>query len=320
VKIQFPHNKQGFSIMRIILIFFITFGIINNVFSEDRASSKDSLEFIVIGDWGIPGSEGQKLVAAQMNELAASSAIDFIVTTGDNFYMRGVQSVDDPLWLNTFEKIYSLPEIKNTPWYVSLGNHDHMGNIYAQIEYGKNHANWILPQTYYDKEFKIGESATLQILFLDTSPFLEEYRARAEEYPNLMKQDVNAQIGWLDKTLEDSKNTWKIAVGHHPVYSAGAHGDTEELKKVLPELFERQKVDAYFAGHDHHLEHYQLAGKTHHFISGGGSGIRGVSERKQRHFAESSLGFAHVVLDKKCMQLSFIDEQGKELYRTRSCH
>ncbi len=303
--------------MRIILIFFITFGIINNVFSEDRASSKDSVEFIVIGDWGMPGSEGQKLVATQMNRLAASTAIDFIVTTGDNFYMKGVQNVDDPLWLSTFEDIYSLPTLKTIPWYVSLGNHDHMGNIYAQIEYGKKHANWILPETYYSKQFKIDEKHSIQILFLDTSPFLEEYRSISDYYPNLMKQDRNAQISWLDKTLEESKDTWKVVVGHHPVYSAGSHGDSEELKDVLPELFERQKVNVYFAGHDHHLEHYQLVGKTHHFISGGGSRVRGVSERKHRQFAKSSLGFAHVKMNKKCMQLSFINEEGIELYQTR---
>ena len=302
-----------------LIIFLLVFSLTISACSKDQASSKDSVGFIVIGDWGTPGSEGQKLVAAQVNELAASTPIDFIVTTGDNFYMRGVQSIDDPLWLNTFENIYSLPAIKSIPWYVSLGNHDHMGNIYAQIEYGKKHANWIMPEAYYSKQFKIDKNDSVHILFLDTSPFLEEYRATPDDYPNLMKQDIKAQIRWLDKTLEESKNTWKIAVGHHPVYSAGAHGDTEELKNVLPELFERQKVDAYFAGHDHHLEHYQLVGLTHHFISGGGSRVRGVSERKHRQFAKSSLGFAHVLLDKKCMQVSFINEEGEELYSTRSC-
>jgi hypothetical protein len=52
-------------------------------------SSDQSIQFIVIGDWGTPGAKGQVLVANQMNELAAGTSIDFIVTTGDNFYMKG---------------------------------------------------------------------------------------------------------------------------------------------------------------------------------------------------------------------------------------
>ena len=303
--------------MRFVLLYFFTFGLINNALGEDRASTKDTLQFIVIGDWGTPDSEAQKQVAAQMNKLAASTRIDFITTTGYNFYYKGVLSVADPLWRNTFENIYSLPALKKIPWYVTLGNHDYMGNIYAQIEYGKSHVNWILPHTYYSSEFKIGKHASVSFLFLDTNPFLEEYQLSPDLYYHIEAQNTSAQLNWMNKTLDESHATWRIAIGHHPVYSAGLHGDTEELKHVLPQLFEQHNVQAYFAGHDHHLEHYQLAGTTHYFISGSGSRPRTVAKRKYSQFVESSLGFAHVVLDNTCMQLRFINEKGKELYRTR---
>jgi tartrate-resistant acid phosphatase type 5 len=302
--------------LRFFGILLAIFGLIGHATGDVQENAKGSLEFIVLGDWGTPDSEGQKLVAAQMDKLAESTPIDFIVTTGDNFYGKGVQSVDDPLWESTFENVYSLPALKNIPWYVTLGNHDYMGNIHAQIEYGKGRVNWILPRTYYSKEFKIDEHASVLILFLDTSPFLEEYRATPDLYPHIEEQDIDEQIKWMDSTLIESSNTWRIAVGHHPVYSVGPHGDTKELKNVLPQLFEQQKVQAYFAGHDHHLEHYQLVGTTHYFISGGGSRPRRVSKRNYSQFAASSLGFTHVQVDDTCMRVRFINEEGKELYKT----
>jgi tartrate-resistant acid phosphatase type 5 len=301
---------------KLLLFSLIMLGVTSIANCEEQYSKQEVLRFIVLGDWGTPGAKGQKLVAQQMDKVAANVDIDFIATTGDNFYMKGVQSIDDPLWENSFENIYSLPNIKDIPWYVSLGNHDHMGNLYAQIDYAKEHTNWILPDTYYSKVLKINENSDLRILFLDTSPFIEEYRSTPDYYPNLMKQDRQTQVQWLEDTLSNTDNTWNIAIGHHPVYSVGPHGDSEELKNILPELFERQQLDAYFAGHDHHLEHHHLVGRTHHFISGGGSRIRGISKRKNRQFAASSLGFALVTVDANCMQVSFINEKGKQLYRT----
>ena len=76
-------------------------------------------------------------------------------------------------------------------------------------------------------------------------------------------------------------------------------------------------MNAYFAGHDHHLEHYQLVGTTHHFISGGGSRTRAVSQRKHRQFAASSLGFAHVLLNANCMEVRFINEEGEQVYQAK---
>ncbi len=276
-----------------------------------------TLQFIVIGDWGTPRSKGQKLVAGQMNKLAASTAIDFIISTGDNFYSKGVKTADDPLWQSSFENIYALPALKNIPWYITLGNHDYKGNIYAQIEYGHDHPNWILPQTYHSKEFRINKHASALFLFLDTNSLRSEYRARPWRYQHIEEQDADVQIAWMKKTLSESEATWRIAIGHHPVFSAGRHGDTESFKAVLPQIFERYNVQGYFAGHDHHLEHYYRSGATHYFISGAGSRPRSVSKGKTSPFAVKSLGFAHVVLDESCMLVRFINEQGSELYRSR---
>ena len=52
----------------------------------------DSLNFMVIGDWGHNGHFYQKEVAHQLEIAMYQTDADFIVSTGDNFYPNGVAS------------------------------------------------------------------------------------------------------------------------------------------------------------------------------------------------------------------------------------
>lgn len=41
----------------------------------------------------------------------------------------------------------------------------------------------------------------------------------------------------VDVALKESNAKWKVVVGHHTIYSAGTHGNTQELvDKLLPIL------------------------------------------------------------------------------------
>lgn len=42
--------------------------------------------------------------------------------------------------------------------------------------------------------------------------------------------------------------------GHHPILSAGAHGNTQYLESKLKPLLEESDVTAYLSGHDHNLQ------------------------------------------------------------------
>lgn len=279
-------------------------------------SEDESLQFIVIGDWGMQGNKQQYQVAAQMERLAAKETIDFIVSTGDNFYPRGVKSSVDPLWKTSFEDVYSGPHLKQVPWYIVLGNHDYLGEIYAEIEYGNEHDNWILENNYYEKKFSLAKNSLVQFLMLDTSAFIKAYHARPDLYHHIQSQDPVFQVKWLKGKLQETNTVWRIAFGHHPIYSSGSHGGSKELQTALAGVFNKHYIDVYFAGHDHHLEHIKGIGPTHYFISGGGGAkIRRVDAGEYSLFSASSLGFAHVVLDKRCMRVRFINEVGKELYR-----
>ena len=45
-----------------------------------------------------------------------------------------------------------------------------------------------------------------------------------------------------------------IVAGHHPVLSAGIHGNTPYLISKLKPLLEENDVTAYLSGHDHNLQ------------------------------------------------------------------
>lgn len=42
---------------------------------------------------------------------------------------------------DTFERVYTADSL-NIPWYILAGNHDHAGNVKAQIDYSRKSDRW----------------------------------------------------------------------------------------------------------------------------------------------------------------------------------
>ncbi len=66
---------------------------------------------------------------------------------GDNFYNKGVRDVNDPRFQTTFENVFT--GYLNSPgfiFHILAGNHDHLGDIKAQIEYSNKSKRWSFPQ------------------------------------------------------------------------------------------------------------------------------------------------------------------------------
>ncbi|CAA0831789.1 Purple acid phosphatase 3 [Striga hermonthica] len=68
----------------------------------------------------------------QMGDVGAKLSIDFVVSTGDNFYSDGLNGVNDTAFAESFSKIYTARSLQK-PWYAILGNHDYHGNTEAQL-------------------------------------------------------------------------------------------------------------------------------------------------------------------------------------------
>jgi acid phosphatase len=289
-------------------------GSVQAALAAEPQTQAGRLNFLIFGDWGRNGETDQVEVAAQMAAAADSIKPGFIISVGDNFYENGVAAMDDPQWQTSFEKVYSAPSLQ-VPWQVILGNHDYHGNCDAQLAYGKISSRWRMPARYYIRSEKVDAATTVDFFYLDTTPMVKSYRLNAMTRREVATQDVPRQLAWFKQALAASTAQWKIVVGHHPIYSGGGHGDTPELIETVLPLLHEYKVQAYFNGHDHDLQHL-VAGEVNLFDSGAGSQHTQTHYTKHSKFAKSCSGFTTVSLQADKMDVRMIDNHGTQVYAT----
>lgn len=264
---------------------------------QDPAPAPKALHIFAFGDWGA-GSSDQLAVAEAIKEHCQSQTCDFGLLLGDNFYPRGVKSVEDPKWEQYFEKVY---QGLNLPFYVALGNHDHKGNEQAQIDYTAQQKRWTLPAAQYRRSFPKGAAQPLLELFvIDSEDFKDEHAAR-------LKED-----------LQKSNATWKILALHDPIYSNGKHGDSKYLKKKLVPII-CQEIDLVLSGHDHILSHlddpYDGCGFQQVVAGTGGKSIYDYKADPRAPFTDSAFGFVSLKVRPKELLIQFHKTDGKSPYR-----
>lgn len=280
-----------------------------------NAFSPDALNFLIVGDWGRNGFFNQRDVGEAMGETSAAIASQFTISTGDNFYTEGVDAVDDPKWERSFEDIYTSPALRSR-WYVTLGNHDWQGDYTAQIDYTETSDRWYLPARYYSEIRALNDSTEVLFVFLDTTPISE--RTPKSKYRNTEVWNPDRQLEWLDATLAASDAEWKIVVGHHPIYVGSVrYEDNPRLIEVLVPILEKHGVQAYFAGHDHNLQHLRPEGSpVDYFVSGAGSLTRGVATTPNTLFALRISGYMAASLTQETLYVHALDEKGRLVYAT----
>lgn len=246
---------------------------------------KNSVRFIVFGDWGY-GSQEQLKVAKQMLLAHQNKPIDFILTVGDNIYGTGNKTYYKPF----FEQPYAPLLRDNIKFFTTLGNHD-------VIEGRKDETLYPLfnmeGREYYT--IKRGQGL-VEFFMLDVT--------------NL----GNQQLDWLESALKVSKARWKIALYHYPLYSSGTrHGSALALRKVLEPLLVKYKVNVAFAGHDHIYERTFLQNGIQHFVTGGGGAPLYDIDLKSPIRAASYVGwhFMLVEIDDKTFSFQVISDSGK---------
>ncbi|KAF7054740.1 hypothetical protein CFC21_062367 [Triticum aestivum] len=290
---------------------------------EHPAKNDGSLSLLVIGDWGRNGTYNQSRVADQMGKVGERLDIDFVVSTGDNFYEDGLTGVHDQQFEESFTNIYTAQSLQK-PWYLVLGNHDYRGNALAQLDPVMRK----LDERFVCMRSFIVNAEIVEFFFIDTTPFQLKYWthpkdshydwrgvAPRENYiANLLKD--------LDEAMKKSTAKWKIAIGHHTIRSVSDHGDTKELLQLLLPVLKVNGIDFYINGHDHCLEHISSRDSPiQYFTSGGGSkawrGVYQPNDDKLQFFYDGQ-GFMSLQLNQDQADFIFYDVSGKVLYKWSS--
>uniref|UniRef100_M3ZSP1 Tartrate-resistant acid phosphatase type 5 n=2 Tax=Xiphophorus TaxID=8082 RepID=M3ZSP1_XIPMA len=294
--------------------------------------NRTSIRFLALGDWGgLPSAPYvttvQITTAQEMSKVAEQMGADFILALGDNFYYKGVESVDSPRFQETFESVYTSKYLR-VPWYVVAGNHDHAGNVTAQIEYSQRSDRWKFPSYYYELNFLIPNTGkTLTIIMLDTVMLCGHSDDFTDEKPRgpLRAVDANRQLVWLQDRLARSKADFLLVAGHYPVWSVSEHGPTKCLLKKLRPLLIKHNVTSYLCGHDHNLQYLEESG-VGYVVSGAGnfvdpdfSHFDHVPKDSLKYFngQESTKGgFVHAEVTNSMLFLTYFQSKGTSLFRT----
>jgi 3',5'-cyclic AMP phosphodiesterase CpdA len=200
----------------------------------------DSVKFAAIGDNGT-GDRPQYEVAQQMTSAQSKFPFDLVIMLGDNMY--GSQKPAD--FVKKFEEPYKTLLGRNVKFQASLGNHDRPENAL----YGPFNMNGQRYYTYVRKN--------VRFVALDST---------------LMDRK---QLDWLDTTLRDAREDWKIPYFHHPLYSnASRHGSAVDLRLLLEPIFLKNGVNVVFSGHDHVYERLKPQKGIYYFVSGAAGQLR----------------------------------------------
>jgi hypothetical protein len=208
--------------------------------SRSFPNRPDSLKFAAIGDNGT-GGRPQYEIARQMENAHATFAFDLVIMLGDNMY--GGQTPAD--FVKKFEQPYASLLKAGVTFQASLGNHDRPENV-SYKPYNMN------GERYYSYARK-----NVRFFALDST---------------LMNAK---QLAWLEVSLQQAKEDWKICYFHHPLYSnASRHGSSVDLRVTLEPIFVQHGVDVVFTGHDHVYERVKPQKGITYFVSGAAGQLR----------------------------------------------
>lgn len=265
----------------------------------DKASTRS--RFLVWGDSG----KGDAAQYSLVPHMVAADA-DFMLHTGDVIYQDG--EAED------FQPKYFLPYadfIRNTPVYLSLGNHDlrtDNGQPYLDAFYLPEN-NPEGDERYYS--FNWGQA---HFVCIDSNKNLPE-----------------EELEWLRADLEAATTMWKFVFFHHAPYSCGMHGSDYTVRSAFAPMMQELGVDVVFTGHEHDYQRtYPLVdgeptdvaqdpdfvdpSGVIYIVTGGGSVARPTSDScDYTSVAYAATHFTQVDIDGNRLTVQAIDNNGSVL-------
>ena len=211
----------------------------------------------------------QQMDGLQMGKFAAANKVDHVMLLGDNFYGSGIHGDDSSCrFKKTFEDIYNASSLDDIPFYAIAGNHDHGGNVSAQIAYTRDQKRWVYPDWYYgfNKSFADGETdaeVTMEFLMFDTviADSTEDRHYGDTMTPDLLEAGkepngplpadaptAEEQWAWLESKMKASTADYLWVGGHYPVWSGCTHGPDKTMLARLKPMLEKYHASGYMSG------------------------------------------------------------------------
>ena len=284
---------------------------------EQWKTLKGDVNLFIANDLGRNGYYEQKTIAELMGVMGETIGPEAVVAAGDVHHFEGVVSTQDPLWMTNYELIYSHPELMIT-WLPVLGNHEYRGNTQAVLDYRNISRRWEMEGRYYTKVYD-DNGVRIRLVLIDTTPLINRYH-NSSTYPDVDSQDIDAQLKWIDKTLNEATEDWVIVAGHHPMY-ADTKKDLIEQKdmqeRLLPILQRyKSKVAMYVCGHIHNFQHIRRGNDgIDYVVNSSASLARKGNPTEGTIFCSPAEGFSVVSATKKQLNLYMIDKKGEVIHK-----
>ena len=211
--------------------------------------------YAVIGDMGV--GNNSSYVRDHLHELSVNRNIDAILHVGDIAY-----SLNDA-WKQTADRYFT--EMQSiaayVPYMVIPGNHERYENFTQYRLRFRMPWNEASSDSSFFYSFTLGKA---HVIMYNTEAYFADD-------PNM----VATQLNWLVEDLKRANNVrkevpWVIVLGHKPYYCAvdwrrpmekknwesnyDCKVRAEMLRNEVEELFYKQGVDLYIAGHVHRYE------------------------------------------------------------------
>ncbi len=170
-----------------------------------------------------------------------------------------------------FDDAHGTIHSKKIPYFPLPGNHEYF------CDHGKSSRNYFsrFPHLDHDKWYSF-RFRTIAFIMLDSN------------FENLTPAQNRTQTDWYRKQLEmygdDPGTDYVIICFHHPPYtnSRVVKPSLEAGERFVQPALDRDKVVAFFSGHCHSYERFEVNGK-YFIVSGGGGGPRqGLDTKKDK--------------------------------------
>lgn len=219
---------------------------LTNQDAASLAGVKAPFTFAVIGD---NRGSGEEIYGRLMEEIAGGKPA-LVIHTGDTVK----ESDEDSEWREFVE----LSRPLKAPYFIVPGNHE-------MDEHGAG-------ELFRERVRQPGNE-----LYYSVTAGGALFIVLNSEEPGSESRITGAQYNWLEGVLKNSKERFRFAFMHRPMYPAKGVGRhyKDSMNKYpkdrdrLERLFEKYGVNAVFCGHEH-LYMKRKVGNIYHVVTGGG--------------------------------------------------